>query len=84
MSRQARRKRCQAVRLLDQAVRRYKVIVQSSSSYKPNTDTSVATFERYLKRLEKLVDVQGATPDFWSLHQKVYIRLLKDTLRLRD
>jgi phosphoribosylformimino-5-aminoimidazole carboxamide ribonucleotide (ProFAR) isomerase len=83
MSKQARHKQCQAVRLLDQAVRRYKIAVQSSSSYKPNTDTSVATFERYLKRLEKLVDVEGAA-QFWSLHQKVYIRLLKHTLRLRD
>jgi phosphoribosylformimino-5-aminoimidazole carboxamide ribonucleotide (ProFAR) isomerase len=84
MSRQARRKRCQAVRLLDQAVRRYKVAVQSSSSYQPNTDTSVTTFERYLKRLEKLVDVPGAKEQFWSLHQKVYIRLLKHTLKLRN
>ena len=84
MSKQARRKECQAVRLLDQAVKRYKIAVQSSSSYQPNTDTSVATFERYLKRLEKLVDVPGAAAKFWSLHQKVYIRLLKETLKLRD
>ncbi len=83
MSKHVRRKACQAVRLLDQAVKRYKVAMQSSSSYQPNTDTSVATFERYLKRLEKLVDVPGAAK-FWSLHQKVYIRLLKETLKLRN
>ncbi len=84
MSKKARRKQCQAVRLLDQAVKRYVVTAQSSSSYQPNTDTSVATFERYLKRLEKLIDVPGAAPRFWSLHQKVYIRLLKETVKLRD
>jgi hypothetical protein len=84
MSKKARRKQCQAVRLLDQAVKRYVATVQSSSSYQPNTDTSVATFERYLKRLDKLVDVPGAAPQFWSLHQKVYIRLLKETIKLRD
>jgi len=84
MSKQARRKQCQAVRLLDQAVRRYKVAVQSSISYQPNTDTSVTVFERYLKRLEKLADVPGAAERFWSLHQKVYIRLLKHTLKLRN
>lgn len=84
MSKQARRKQCQAVRLLDHAVRRFKLIVQSSSSYKPNTDTKVATFERYLKRLEKLVDDPGAALQFWTLHQKVYIQLLKHTLKLRD
>jgi hypothetical protein len=84
MGKQARRRERQAVRLLDQAVKRYKRLAQSSSSYKPNTDTSVTTFERYVKRLEKLADVPGAETEFWSLHQKVYIRLLKQTLKLRD
>lgn len=84
MSKKARRKQCQAVRLLDQAVKRYAIAVQSSISYQPNTDTSVAMFERYLKRLEKLVDVPGEAPQFWSLHQKVYIRLLKETVKLRN
>jgi|GEM_PF-4772440 len=79
-----RRKQLQAVGLLDQAVRRFKSIAKSSGSYQPNTDTSVATFERYLKRLEELADVPGAERQFWSLHQKVYIRLLKETLKLRD
>jgi hypothetical protein len=81
---QVRRKQRQAVGLLDQAVRRFKSIAKSRSSYQPNTDTSVATFERYLKRLERLADVPGAERQFWSLHQKVYIRLLKETLKLRD
>lgn len=84
MSKKARRKQCQAVRLLDQAVKRYAVTVRSSSSYQPNTDTSVAMFERYLRRLEKLVDVPEMAPQFWSLHQRVYIRLLKETIKLRD
>jgi len=77
------RKQSQAVRLLDQAVKRFRDAVQSSSSYNPNTDTSVAIFERYVKRLEKLVGVHGAAQQFWSMHQKVYIRLLKQTLKLR-
>lgn len=81
---QVRRKQRQAVGLLDQAVRRFKSIAKSRSSYQPNTDTSVAMFERYLKRLEKLVDVPGEAPQFWSLHQKVYIRLLKETVKLRN
>lgn len=80
----ARRRQRQAVGLLDQAVRRFKSIAKSRSSYQPNTDTSVATFERYLKRLEELADVPGAERQFWSLHQKVYIRLLKETLKLRN
>jgi len=84
MSQRVRRKQRQAVGLLDLAVRCFKKTVQSRASYKPNTDTSVATFERYLKRLEKLVDVPGAVSQFWSLHQKVYIRLLKETVKLRD
>ena len=81
---QARRKQRQAVGLLDQAVRRFKSIAKSTSPYQPNTDTSVTTFERYLKRLEDLADVPGTERQFWSLHQKVYIRLLKETLKLRD
>ena len=84
MSQKVRRKQRQAVGLLDQAVRFFKKTVQSRTSYNPNTDMSVATFERYLKRLEKLVDVPGAAPRFWSLHQKIYIRLLKETVKLRD
>jgi hypothetical protein len=84
MSTQVRRKQRQAVRLLDQAVKGFKRAVQSSSSYKPNTDTSAAMFERYVKRLEKLIDVPGAQHQFWSLHQKVFIRLLKQILKLRD
>ena len=84
MSQRVRRKQRQAVGLLDHAVRCFKETVQSRISYKPNTDTSVATFERYLKRLEELADVPGTERQFWSLHQKVYIRLLKETLKLRD
>lgn len=83
MSKQNKRMQ-QAVGLLDQAIRRYKVLAESSASFKPNTDTSVAMFERYVKRLEKLVDIPGAGPQFWSLHQKVYIRLLKQTLKQRN
>jgi hypothetical protein len=84
MGTQARRRQRQAVRLLDQALKRFMRLARSSSSYKPNTDTSVTTFERYVKRLEKLADVPGTAAEFWSLHQKVYIRLLKQTLKLRD
>jgi hypothetical protein len=84
MSQKVRRKQRQAVGLLDQAVRCFKKTVQSRASYKPNTDTSVTTFERYVKRLEKLIDVSGAEREFWFLHQKVYIRLVKQTLKLRD
>jgi hypothetical protein len=84
MSKQARGKRRKAVRLLDQAVRNFKRLAVSSISHKPNTDTSVATFERYVKRLEKLADVPGQSTEFWPLHQRVYIRLLKHILKLRD
>ena len=84
MRKEAVRKQRQAVRLLHLAVARFKVAVESSNSYKPSADTSVAMFERYVKRLEGLIDDPGATQQFWSLHQRVYIRLLKRTLRLRD
>jgi hypothetical protein len=84
MSQRVRRKQYQAVGLLDQAVKCFKKTVLSRTSYKPNTDTSVATFERYVKRLKKLIDVSGSEREFWSLHQKVYIRLVKQTLKLRD
>ncbi len=84
MNRKVRRKECQAVQLLDQAVRRYAAIVQSGNPYKPNTDTSVATFERYVRKLRGLSGVSGREREFWSLLQKVYIKLLKETLKLRD
>ena len=84
MSNKVHRKQRQAVRLLDQAIKRYRNAVKSNSSYKPNTDTSVATFERYVKRLEVLADELGSEQQFWALHQKVYIRLLKHTLKLHD
>jgi hypothetical protein len=83
MRKKNNRKR-QAVRLLEHGVGQYKLLAGTNISHQPNTDTSVATFERYLKRLEGLVDVPGAAPQFWALHQKVYIRLLKCTLKLRD
>jgi hypothetical protein len=84
MNKKARRKECQAVQLLDQAVRRYASIVQSGSSYKPNTDRSVATFERYVRKLRRLSGIPGKEREFWFLHQKVYIKLLKQTLKLSD
>ncbi len=83
MSQKARRRRRLAVQLLDQAVVKYKNLARSCSSFKPNTDTSVATFDRYLKRLEELVDAPGNAQEFWSLHQRVHLRLLKETIKLR-
>jgi hypothetical protein len=83
MSQKARRKRRLAVQLLDQAVVQFKNLARSCSSYKPNTDTSVATFGRYLKRLEELVDAPGDGQEFWPLHQRVHLRLLKETIKLR-
>lgn len=73
-----------AVRLLDHGIKIHRVLVESSNSYKPNTGTSVATFERYVKRLEVLANDPGSVMQFWALHQKVYIRLLKQTLKLRN
>ena len=84
MSKQARRKQSQAVQLLDQAVKRYKALVRSNSSHQPNADTSVATLERYVKRLRSLMGTPGGAPRFWSLLQKVHLRLLKHTLDLRN
>ncbi len=84
MDKKVRRKECQAVQLLDQAVRRYAAIVRSGDSYKPNTDASVATFERYVRKLRRLSGAPGEQRKFWSLLQKVNIKLLKQTLKLRD
>jgi hypothetical protein len=83
MSKKTHRSKRRAVRLLDHAIKQYKR-AESSNSYKPNTGTSVATFERYVKRLEVLADDLGSESEFWALHQKVYIRLLKQTLKLRN
>ena len=84
MDRKVRRKECQAVQLLGQAVRHYAAIVRSNSSYKPNTDASVATFERYVKKLRGLSGIPGKEREFWSLLRKVHIKLLKETLKFRD
>ena len=69
--------------MLDHAIKKYRN-AESSNSYKPNTGTSVATFERYVKRLEVLANDPSSEAEFWASHQKVYIRLLKQTLRLRN
>jgi hypothetical protein len=84
MSQNARRKRRLAVRLLDQAVGQFKNLARSCNSYQPNTDTSVAMFERYLRRLKELVDAPGNAQIFWSLHQRVHLKLLKETIKLRN
>jgi hypothetical protein len=84
MSQKARRKRRLAVLLLDQAVGRYRNLARSCNSYQPNTDTSVATFDRYMRRLKERVDAPGNAQEFWSLHQRVYLRLLKETIKLRN
>jgi hypothetical protein len=83
MSKRPHSSKRHAVRLLDHAIKTYKK-AESSNSYKPSTDTSVATFERYVKRLEVLANDPGSTVQFWALHQKVYIKLLKQTLKLRN
>lgn len=83
MGNKVRRRQRQAVQLLDQAVRRYAANVQSSISYKPSTDASVATFERYVRKLRGLSEIPGQEREFWSLLHKVCIKLLKQTLKLR-
>ncbi|HMH15684.1 MAG TPA: hypothetical protein VK578_21470 [Edaphobacter sp.] len=81
MSKAVRRKR-QAVRLLHQSVKKFSAII-CKGSYQTGADSTIATFERYVKRLSGMTD--GSVPDveFWSLHQKVYLRLLKHTLKIR-
>jgi hypothetical protein len=80
MKKAVRRKRL-AVRLLQQAVNHFAVAV-CKCSYKPGADSRVVTFERYLKRLSKLAEDSSADVTFWSLHQKVHLRLVKQTLEL--
>ena len=83
MSKKSHSNKRRADRLLDHAIKKYKN-AESGNSYKPNTGTSVATFERYVKRLEVLANDPGSEAAFWALHQKVYIKLLKQTLKLRN
>lgn len=82
MSKAVRRKR-QAVRLLQQAVRQF-ATASRKGSHQPDADSDVAMFERYSKRLKEMADGGSTDVVFWSLHHKVYLRLLKTTLKLRD
>jgi hypothetical protein len=84
MSKTATRKQRQAARLMEQAVRQYAKSAKSRSSFNPNTDTSVTTFERYVKKLDVLASTPETAKQFWLLLQKVHLRLLKQTLKLRD
>jgi hypothetical protein len=77
------RRRRQAVRLLRHAVNRFKASVRKCSD-KPDADSSVVTFERHVRRLKELADEEGSDNLFWSLHQKVYLQLLRQTLRIRN
>ena len=77
-----RRKR--AFRLLDHAVKRFAKAVEVRGSHQPNADTLVTTFQRSIKQLADLLGEEGIPGQYWSLHHKVYLRLLKATLKLRQ
>ena len=73
-----------AFRLLDQAVKRFAKAVEFHGSYQPSADTLVTTFQRGIKQLAGILADGGVQDKFWSLHHKIYLRLLKATLKLRQ
>jgi hypothetical protein len=84
MSKNARRKKKQAVRLFELTVKSITKTLKTYSAPQPHTGTSVATFERYAKRLAELSEDSDGDCQFWILFEKAFLKLLKYVTKLRD